>query len=434
MRRVFSQSHVAGAVAAALLAVGAQAHGAGFELYEQSPQGTAMAGANVAKADDASAVFYNPAGMAMMDGGSAMIGGAYATQGFQLTTAGMNPTTVNSQQGNFFLPTVYLTQHIGRYVAVGFGAFTQYGAGVDWTGGAQPFPGRFVVDKINLETVTLNPAIAFRPVDFIAFAAGLDVTLGSLDYTRGVQFADQEGTARVGGSGTTVGFNVGVLVKVVPRWLQAGFSYRSGSTMDADLLAHFEAPLELKDQVYDQKGKTSLVFPHNFTLGLAAFPLRNLTITADVHVTLWSDFQELAVTFPDGKTPGFSSYQGWKDEWSVRVGGEYLIGPVALRLGLGYEAGAIPLEYFQPSVPVGDKVLVAGGVGYKFRGFGVGVGYMAGITLQAKSTYTEFPATYSTGVGHIVNVALSYEWGRKPCEGCCAHCAPSGGDHTGAAK
>ena len=423
MRRSLS-----GAVAAALLAIAARAQGAGFELYEQGPAAIGMNGAFTAKADDASAIFYNPAGIALYDGGSVMLGASYATQGFSLRTADAQPVSASSTSGQFVLPTVYASSHIGKYVALGVGLFTQFGAGVTWNPGTQngmtvPFPGRFLGQSISLQTVTINPTIAFHPIDQLAVGIGIDILRGSVDLTRSVQFADQEGTARLGGAGGAVGFNIGVLAVLIPKRLSVGLSYRSGVSPDFNLNVHFTgAPPELKDNVYDQKGMTTLNLPHNLTGGVAVHPTSHFTLTTDVHYSLWSDFKDLVVTFPEGKTPGFTAHQGWQDAWSVRLGGEYLIAGFALRLGLGYEVGAIPAAEFQPTTPVNDKILVSAGIGYKYKGFGVDAAYLAGIQREFTSTNTDLPATYGASTGHLVNIAFSYEWGRADECGHCGDC------------
>jgi long-chain fatty acid transport protein len=48
--------------------------GSGFALYEAGARGSALAGAVVARADDLSAIFYNPAGLVQLPGFQVMGG------------------------------------------------------------------------------------------------------------------------------------------------------------------------------------------------------------------------------------------------------------------------------------------------------------------------------------------------------------------------
>ena len=57
-----------GLSALATLFVSIAARGAGFGIGEEGAAATGMAGAFTAKADDASAIFYNPAGLASSTG------------------------------------------------------------------------------------------------------------------------------------------------------------------------------------------------------------------------------------------------------------------------------------------------------------------------------------------------------------------------------
>ncbi|MCK8603242.1 hypothetical protein [Desulfoferrobacter suflitae] len=61
-----------------VVAWGAQVcFGAGFALYEGSARGNALGGALVARADDPSAVYYNPAGITQLPGLQMMVGGTF---------------------------------------------------------------------------------------------------------------------------------------------------------------------------------------------------------------------------------------------------------------------------------------------------------------------------------------------------------------------
>jgi long-chain fatty acid transport protein len=386
-----------------------------------------MAGAQTAKADDASAVFYNPAGIALRPGGGAMAGVTIASGGFTSRTASPGAVNTSTERGTFVLPIVYASAHLGRRFALGMGAFTQFGAGVKWNAKGRtvdpnsgavvevPFPGRFASQSTQLKTVTLNPTVAVRPHDQVAFGAGVAVVIGSTEFERALQLADVEGRARFGGSATGVGWNLGVLVDLVPGRFSMGLAWRSAVTLDFDLKAHFDAPPELRDRVFDQKATSRLVLPHGLTLGVATFPTDRLTITTDLHYTLWSSLRELAVDFPSGKTPSLSAPQEWRDTWSLRVGGEYKVwGRVALRLGAGWDPSPVPSHTLGPTSPVGDRALVSAGLGVTFRGFGIDAGWLGSFGRDRTALPSERgdPGMTFGGSLHLITIAARYAWGR----------------------
>jgi long-chain fatty acid transport protein len=400
----------------------------GFEVYDQSPSGTGMAGAVSAKADDPSALFYNPAGIALHDSADGVqLGATLAFTQFSSRSLDARPITTNSAGGVDFLPQVYASTHLGQRIAVGVALFPQFGAGVRWnekgsttdTAGnpVEPlFPGRFVAQNTQLQALTINPSIGFRPNDRLAFGGGIDVVLASLELDRSVRFADVEGKAQVGGSARGVGFNAGVLAVVIPHRVAAAIAYRSavGLSFD-DLRAHFEAPPELKANVYDQNARTNLTLPHNFTFGLAFFPTEGLAITTDLHYTLWSELDKLVVAFPEGKTPAIEALQHWHDSWSARIGGEFAhkLGPgrLAVRGGFAYDLTPIPADTLNPAVPLADRLAVSVGVGYTVRGFGLAASYILGLSTRRASTDTDYPAEYRGNVSAL-SFAISYHWDR----------------------
>ncbi len=422
-----------------LLAVGTagRAFAGGFEIYEQGPQATGMAGAVAGKADDPSAIFYNPAGMAMTEGGGVQLGSTIAFTGFGHKTLDLTPTTTSTVEGTFVLPNLFASAHLGNMWSVGIGAFTQFGAGVKWSptgkqdGATEPpkFPGRFVAANTQIQTFTFNPTFGVQPHKAVAIAVGLDVMMASVELSRSLLLGDAEGTARLGGGTQGVGWNFGVLFELVPQRVTAGIAYRSAIGLDFnDLRVHFDGPPELKDYLYDQPAKTSLKMPHNLTFGLATHPTDGLTITTDVHYTLWSALQTIPVTFlPGSKTPGFAAAMNWRDSLSARVGAEYLalVGPgvLALRAGFGYDLTPVPAETLSPSAPLADSWIVSGGLGYGWRRWALNVGYIAGLRGERASTNRDLPGLYS-GALSALSAALTYEWGgaRSCCaRGCTGH-------------
>jgi long-chain fatty acid transport protein len=304
---------------------------------------------------------------------------------------------------------------------------------------AVPFPGRFVATDTELQSVTVNPTVSLRATDWLALGAGLDVLWASAELKRQIQVGEAEGTAHLGGTAQAVGFNFGVLAMLVPRRLSVGLAYRTGVTLDFDLKAHFAVPPELAGTVGDQPAHLSLPLPHNLSVGLAITPAERLTLTADVHVTLWSDFHTLAVTFPSSDTQPLVAPRDWRDTVSLRLGAEIVAAHgLALRLGVGFDQSPVPVTTLDPTLPVSNRALVSAGLGYTvprgvMRGFGVAVGWLGGFSAARSSTLVDFPgASYSQSV-YLFSAALSYRWGAgNACDDCCGTGSCPGCTHCGA--
>ena len=174
------------AITAAVLAPAAQA--SGYKLNEQSAAGagTAYAG-RAAVVEDASVVFYNPAGMVKLERAEFTVGTSYidASGSFSPTSytngAGKTYTAEDigpySDGGDFVsaatIPYGYFAMPINDKFAVGFGVFVPFGTNTDYE---DDFIGGGFADQTKLTSIEFQPAVAYRLNDQLSFGFGLDVT------------------------------------------------------------------------------------------------------------------------------------------------------------------------------------------------------------------------------------------------------------------
>jgi long-chain fatty acid transport protein len=380
------------------------ARAGGFEILEQSPQGVATVGAQSAVADDAAAVFYNPAGMAFQPGFGALAGGNLVVADTNVDSAGqtVNPTRTA------VAPTLYATQRLGRHFAVGIGSFSNFAEHFEYPNG---WNGRFQGTFIDLTTATVNFAAAWRPLNWLALGGGFDVVPGSIDIYQGINFGGGEGTAHAGLTGVGLGGNAGLIVDVIHDYLRFGFTYRSRVDMHFDGASSITAPPEVQAAVAGlNSANVTLALPHNFTWALSSKPTDNLTLSVDVHYTLWSDISTLTLnqTSPTGMTFNNQITANLHDSWAVRGGAELrvLSKRLRMRIGGGWDQSPVPVANLGPILPDSDRVLVGGGLGWHEKRFSVQAGYLAAILLKTTSQDPNLNATYST-VGHVVSVAFT---------------------------
>jgi long-chain fatty acid transport protein len=174
------------AITAAVLAPAAQA--SGYKLNEQSAAGagTAYAG-RAAVVQDASIVFYNPAGMVKLKRAEITVGGSIidATGDFDLDSyknaAGQPYTSLDNDtysDGGDFIPTAvvpyaYYARPINEKFAAGFGIFVPFATNTDYK---DNFIGGGFADETQLTSVDFQPAIAYRVNDEFSVGFGLDIT------------------------------------------------------------------------------------------------------------------------------------------------------------------------------------------------------------------------------------------------------------------
>src|SRR6267378_6730426 len=156
------------AVAGAFAGGVSQAHASAFALIEQSASGlgSSFAGA-AATAEDASTIFYNPAGMSLLPGGMQVSAGlALINLSAQFSDSGSTPGAGPRPLGNnggdagglSAVPNVYFAMDVapnwkaGVGLSVPFGLKTEYNA--DWVG-------RFQAIKSDISTFNLNPSASY---------------------------------------------------------------------------------------------------------------------------------------------------------------------------------------------------------------------------------------------------------------------------------
>jgi long-chain fatty acid transport protein len=101
----FSSHQSIGVVGVAGLLLGGNVFASGFQITEQSVAGLgrAFAGSGVV-GDDASAIFYNPAGMTLRQGSEAQAGITFIASSGEFTNQG-STQTINTPQGPITIPS-----------------------------------------------------------------------------------------------------------------------------------------------------------------------------------------------------------------------------------------------------------------------------------------------------------------------------------------
>ena len=387
----------------------------GIEIDEQSARATGTAAAQTAVANDPSAVFYNPAGLVDQPGFNALAGGSIIYT-YTKAVTGDPPTVATTATHVALLPNLFLSQRLGRHVALGVGMFTQWGEHFGWP---TSWPGRFVGQFVDITTATFDFSVSVRLLPFLSIGGGIDVVPGAVDLYRAANFGGAEGSLHVGMNGIGVGGNVGALVDLMPRRLRLGFMYRS--RVDLDLSGHgvISAPVELQALAGGRQiAKTTLILPHTLAVGVAVDPLRRLTLSADVRLALWRDLQMLTLTLSDPTAPAGTPAQSQSlplllhNSWALRVGAELrlLAAHLHLRLGLGYDSTPLPTETLGPLLPDSQRMEIAAGIGWHEHWLALDAGYMAVVLFKETSNNPDLHATYASN-GHVITLSATVRFG-----------------------
>jgi long-chain fatty acid transport protein len=345
---------------AMVLPTGRRAFGGGIEVPMQSARGLGQADAFTAQADDASAIFYNPAGLTQITGTSVSAGAFYLQPEFRIDSASGPDQSMRLPS---VLPHFYAATDFGtKDWRFGFGINDVDGINEDW-GNTGPL--RTLVDQAQLSVVNFAPTMAYRVNPNLSLGMAFNIYYGDLLLTRNVTLAAApypEGTFHYRGDAVAFGVTPSLMWKIDDR-NQIGAYYRSPFSLDFSGSASLGLPGG--SQIGPSSARTALELPQSAGIGYAFRPVKNLKIEADVVWTDWHSVTELDIQSGDPHFNNQAIPAHWNSGFTYRLGAEYHITDHwAVRTGYAYSHDAVPDSTFSPLVPDSNYHLFAVGGGY----------------------------------------------------------------------
>lgn len=351
---MFKQTMVGWSVAGALWAMSGSAAASGFALIEQNASGLGNAYAGgAAVAEDASTVFFNPAGMTRIGGKQVVFAGHIIKPSAKFFGTGASGTDMGGDAGRAtFVPNAYFTMEMQPDLKVGLGVNAPFGLQTEYNAA---WVGRYHAIKSNIQTVNINPSLAYQVNDALSLGAGLDYQHISGELS---SYDDVLGTTVVKGTDNAWGYNLGALYNFNAN-ARIGIAYRSAISYKlkgdiASSLPYANTPVSLDVKLPD-------------TLSLSGFHQLNdqWDFMADVSWTGWSTFKQLKVVNNSGATVS-STTENWKNTVRVSVGATNHYNQQWLsRVGLAYDQSPVPDVYRTARIPDNNRTWLALGGQYK---------------------------------------------------------------------
>ena len=344
---------------------------AGFALAEQSVKGLGNAFAGgAAVAEDATTVFFNPAGMSRLEGMNITAGLHYIVPSAKFTkTSATQPValtgnTTTPQTGgdggdggvSAFVPNFFFTAQAGEKWNYGIGINTPFGMATKYD---EDWVGRFHGIESHLMSININPSASYKVND--QFSLGLGVSAQYLDAElsqEAVFGPGQSSFSEVKGDSWGYGYNLGLMYEFNDN-TRIGASYRSSVFHSVDGTIAFRDPAasfangNVTGKITLPASAQASVF-HSFN--------GKFDIMADVMWTEWSVFEDLTFQTPIGTS---TTVENWKNNMRYSVGGTFHVNEkLALRTGVAYDQTPIPDETRTPRIPGADRTWLSIGAGY----------------------------------------------------------------------
>lgn len=389
----------AATLAASLLALPAPAAGQAWLDWDVAARPMGMGGAAAALDDAASAVWYDPAGIASFVGTRVSASGALSLHSGELVAVGGGGS--DRDVDALADPSVFLVHPISRDLVGGLAVVSPWGIATSWSD-PNAFIGRFQAYHTRLRSVEVSPVLAWRARPDLSLAAGVHVAWARLEIDRIAQDPDLSALGGLGPialaraemdmDGTGIGWMLGAHWR--PRAdLAVGAHARSGVTLNLNGPVDFTgmAPASLRslrlpgsettigeqlDATYvDQAARTGFELPAVAAAGVAWDAIDRLRLAATVQWADWSAAETLALAFTDSTLADVTPL-GYEDAWALRVGVEVRHSPALLvRLGFAHEASPAPTGGVGPLVPDADRNALSAGLGAVWSGLQVDVAY-----------------------------------------------------------
>ena len=377
------------AVAGALAVAYSQAHASGFALQEQNASGlgNSFAGA-AAAAEDASTIYFNPAGMSFLPAGrQVVVGGDWIDLSTKFSDGGSVPSgfgtpaqrPLGGDGGDagkaVLVPNAYFATDVAPNLKAGLGISAPFGLKTEYD---PSWAGRFQAIKSEVTSYNINPAVSWKMNDKTALAAGLNyqsfkaeltnavntsaaafgavLPVGGLAAATGAANAvtasgQPEGNVSVKGDDNGWGYNLGAMFQLAPQ-TRLGVAYRSAIKYHITGTVTFSnIPIATLNAI-DPTGRLAGAFasgnvsldikvPDTFSIALSHQIDSRWTLLGDVTRTGWSSIQNLTVVRDSGSTLsntpenfrntwryGVGAIQRYNDAWSLKLGLAYDQTPV----------------------------------------------------------------------------------------------------------
>jgi long-chain fatty acid transport protein len=409
-----------------ILALTEASEAGGLFLSEFGTEDVGLAGAGwAARAQDASTLFKNPAGMSRLEGNQFQ-GGLQAlyfqSGGFSVTTAqyggngGGNPVGVVPGASAFYVHS------LGKDFKVGLGVLQNFGLALQ---NDQGFAGRYYVKQATLAGITFAPVASYQVNEYVSIGGGPNVMLAFLKYTSNVNTLGP-GDGQIYASDTTagVGGEFGVLVEP-KKGTRIGVTYYSPIKLNFSTTPTFSNLGPIGTALQNR----GLLNP-NLDLGVTV-PQRVIlsgyhelsnawAVMGNFGWDNWSQFGKVDVDVTGTlASPSLTTAINYNDTYHVAVGTQYRLNPEwLLNSGFAYDSSMVSAANRSVALPVGATYKWGLGANWLKSpnvkvGFSYEVSYLGDLSVNQNRgpLAGQLTGAYKDAMMHFF--ALTLNWGSQ---------------------
>jgi long-chain fatty acid transport protein len=411
-----------------ILALATASEAGGLFLTEFGTEDVALAGAGwAARAQDASTLFKNPAGMSLLEGNQFQQGLQalyFQSGGFSGTNTPYGGNGGGNPVGALPAASGFYVHSLSKDFKVGLGMLSNFGLGLK---NDQGFAGRYYVKQAALIGITFAPVASYRVNEQFSIGGGPNIMVGYMKTTANINtpnpLGSGDGQLEVKDTTVGVGGQFGVLFEP-KKGTRVGVTYYSpiklnfSDTPTFSNLGTFGTTLQ-NNGVLNKRIDMGITVPQHVMLSGYHELSDAWAIMGDFGWENWSKFGQVDVAVVSDTTTSLTTTSKYDDTYHVGVGTQYRLNPEwLLNGGFAYDSSMVSAANRSIALPVGATYKWGLGANWLMSekvklGFSYELAYMGDMSISQNRgpLAGQVTGAYKDAMTHFF--ALTLNWGSQ---------------------
>lgn len=377
-----------------------QAQAAGFALIEQNASGLGNAYAGqAASAQDASTIFFNPAGLTKISGTQVVAAGHLIMPSAKFTNTGSTLGGLLPSGGDAGLtavvPNGYFAMDLGKDMKAGVGVNAPFGLATEYS---QQWMGQTQGIRSDMATININPTLAWKVNDRLSLGLGINWQHIEAELTQSTT-APAVTLARMKGDDQSWGWNAGAMFQITPA-TRVGLAYRG------------EVRHRLEGDLNGNGVYADVALPATASLSLSHDLDKDWNLLADLTWTGWHSFEKLEIRLKANNAIASLVDEGWDDTLRASIGvSRRYSDKWTFRGGVAYDPTPVQdAAHRTVRIPDADRTWIAVGAQYRLDSVSaLDFGYAHLFVNDARIQRTEAGVTVAGDYsGHVDILSVQY--------------------------
>jgi len=347
----------------------------GYFLYEVGTPDTGLASAGyAARAQDASTVFTNSAGMTMLDH-SQVLAGVQPLYTHLNFAQDRSTSARGTDGGNALVPlpsgSFFYVYSLNSRIKLGFGSCTYFGGALEYN---LNWVGRYFLQGATILGTSFIPAAAYRVNDWLSVGGGVNVMIGFLREKAAVRNLrpGQDGQVKYQDYTVGVGGNVGFMIQPDAK-TRIGLTYLTPVDLNFSSIPHFRNTGPVLLTLLRRRGllgspvDLGITVPQEVTVSFYRELSERFALLGSVNWQNWSQFGLVGISINSVNPRSLTQNLNYDDTWQIAAGLQYKVSPeLMLSAGFAYDSSMVSDGDRTVSAPVAAQYRYAGGVQYQW--------------------------------------------------------------------